>query len=159
MVYYIDKLCDLYPSFRINSLTVHRFLITAVTVASKGLSDSFWTNSTYARVGGVNLKELALLELEFLTRMQWEIIPKPAKLVEYYMDLVDRNESYVIEEDDKREEMKKTMDPEDEPGDGLIHNSIVLRKQGSNEDAGTEHTVAAAADRMETSSSSSEAGG
>ncbi|RMZ77929.1 hypothetical protein DV738_g4189, partial [Chaetothyriales sp. CBS 135597] len=54
MVYYIDRLCALYPAFTITSLTVHRFLIASATVASKGLSDSFWTNKTYARVGGVS---------------------------------------------------------------------------------------------------------
>ncbi|KAL8769841.1 MAG: hypothetical protein Q9209_004279 [Squamulea sp. 1 TL-2023] len=97
MVYYIDKLCALYPAFTISSLTVHRFLITSATVASKGLSDSFWTNSLYARVGGVSLKELALLELEFLWRVEWRIVPKPEVLVDYYRSLVERSEGYRIE--------------------------------------------------------------
>ena len=98
MVYYIDRLCALYPAFTISSLTVHRFLITSATVASKGLSDSFWTNNTYARVGGISLKELALLELEFLYRVDWKIVPKPEVLVDYYRSLVDRSEGYEIEE-------------------------------------------------------------
>ncbi|KAF8862701.1 hypothetical protein BDZ45DRAFT_556731, partial [Acephala macrosclerotiorum] len=49
MVSYIDRLCSHYPAFIVSSLTVHRFLITAATVASKALSNSFWANSTYAR--------------------------------------------------------------------------------------------------------------
>ena len=98
MVYYIDRLCALYPAFTISSLTVHRFLITSATVASKGLSDSFWTNNTYARVGGVSLKELALLELEFLWRVEWRIVPKPEVLVDYYRSLVERSEGYKIQE-------------------------------------------------------------
>ncbi|KAL9596870.1 MAG: hypothetical protein Q9219_005496 [cf. Caloplaca sp. 3 TL-2023] len=97
MVYYIDRLCALYPAFTISSLTVHRFLITSATVASKGLSDSFWTNTLYARVGGVSLKELALLELEFLWRVEWRIVPKPEVLVDYYRSLVERSEGYQIE--------------------------------------------------------------
>ncbi|KAF7508087.1 hypothetical protein GJ744_009669 [Endocarpon pusillum] len=97
MVFYIDRLCALYPAFTISSLTVHRFLITSATVASKGLSDSFWTNKTYARVGGVKLKELALLELEFLWRVEWRIVPRPEVLVDYYRSLVDRNEGYEID--------------------------------------------------------------
>jgi hypothetical protein len=97
MVYYIDRLCALYPAFTISSLTVHRFLIASATVASKGLSDSFWTNTTYARVGGVSLKELALLELEFLRRVEWKIVPRPEVLVDYYRSLVERNDGYVIE--------------------------------------------------------------
>jgi len=101
MVYYIDRLCALYPAFTISSLTVHRFLITSATVASKGLSDSFWTNNTYARVGGVSLKELALLELEFLWRVEWRIVPKPEVLVDYYRSLVERSEGFKIAEEPK----------------------------------------------------------
>ncbi|KAI9742479.1 MAG: hypothetical protein M1818_004013 [Claussenomyces sp. TS43310] len=97
MVYYIDRLCSLYPAFTITTLTVHRFLITAATVAAKGLSDSFWNNSTYARVGGIKLAELGLLELEFLYRVDWRIVPKPETLVEYYQGLVGRTDDYVLE--------------------------------------------------------------
>lgn len=97
MVYYIDRLCALYPAFTISSLTVHRFLITAATVAAKGLSDSFWTNPTYARIGGISTSELATLELEFLQRVQWRIVPKPEVLVDYYVSLVSRSEGYELE--------------------------------------------------------------
>jgi hypothetical protein len=114
MVYYIDKLCALYPAFTINSLTVHRFLITSATVASKGLSDSFWTNKTYARVGGVSLKELALLELEFLWRVEWRIVPKPEVLVDYYRSLVERNEGYEIDITGRLEEEAEAMAQRDE---------------------------------------------
>ncbi|WEW61775.1 Pho80p cyclin [Emydomyces testavorans] len=99
MVYYIDRLCALYPAFTVSSLTVHRFLITAATVASKGLSDSFWTNKTYARVGGISIAELALLELEFLWRVEWRIVPQPEVLVDYYRSLVERCDEYVMEPD------------------------------------------------------------
>lgn len=97
MVYYIDRLCALYPAFTISSLTVHRFLIASATVASKGLSDLFWTNTTYARVGGISLKELKVLELEFLTRVEWRIVPQPEVLVDYYRSLIARSDDYVLE--------------------------------------------------------------
>jgi hypothetical protein len=96
MVYYIDRLCALYPEFTINTLTVHRFLITAATVAAKGLSDSFWNNTTYARVGGVRVAELKLLELEFLYRVDWKIVPNPEVLVAYYSGLVERTPGYTL---------------------------------------------------------------
>ncbi len=99
MVYYIDRLCSLYPAFTITTLTVHRFLITAATVAAKGLSDSFWNNSTYARVGGIKLAELGMLELEFLDRVDWRIVPNPEVLVDYYHGLVARTDDYVLESD------------------------------------------------------------
>lgn len=97
MVYYIDRLCALYPAFTVSSLTVHRFLITSATVASKGLSDSFWTNKTYARVGGITISELAMLELDFLWRVEWKIVPQPEVLVDYYLSLVERCEGYALE--------------------------------------------------------------
>jgi hypothetical protein len=99
MVYYIDRLCSLYPAFTITTLTVHRFLITAATVAAKGLSDSFWNNTTYARVGGIKLAELGMLELEFLYRVDWRIVPNPEVLVDYYRGLVSRADGYVLEDD------------------------------------------------------------
>ncbi|QDS76946.1 hypothetical protein FKW77_005062 [Venturia effusa] len=97
VVYWIDRLCAVYPHFNISSLTVHRYLITATTVAAKGLSDSFWTNSTYSRVGGVSLKELAMLELELLERMDWKIIPPADVLLQYYNNLVARSGNYTME--------------------------------------------------------------
>ncbi|KAL2808191.1 cyclin-domain-containing protein [Aspergillus granulosus] len=96
MVYYIDRLCALYPAFTVSSLTIHRFLITSATVASKGLSDSFWTNKTYSRVGGISMTELALLELEFLFRVEWRIVPQPEILNDYYQSLAERCDGYEI---------------------------------------------------------------
>ncbi|KAL4796135.1 cyclin-domain-containing protein [Aspergillus venezuelensis] len=97
MVYYIDRLCALYPAFTVSSLTIHRFLIASATVASKGLSDSFWTNKTYARVGGISMTELALLELEFLFRVEWRIVPQPEVLTDYYQSLAERCDGYEIQ--------------------------------------------------------------
>lgn len=75
-IYYIDLLSNNYKNFNLNSLTVHRFLLTSTTIAAKGLCDYFCTNRHYAKVGGVNLNELNFLEMEFLERVGWRIIPK-----------------------------------------------------------------------------------
>ncbi|KAG4035612.1 hypothetical protein MFRU_001g03810 [Monilinia fructicola] len=117
MVYYIDRLCASYPAFTVTTLTVHRFLITAATVASKGLSDSFWNNSTYARVGGVKVTELALLELEFLHRVDWKIVPNPETLIDYYKGLIERNDRYIME-GDSTEELDE-LEEDDEGSDEL----------------------------------------
>ncbi len=45
----------------------------------------------------MSLKELALLELEFLWRVEWRIVPKPEVLVDYYRSLVERSEGFKIE--------------------------------------------------------------
>ncbi|OAA67846.1 cyclin-dependent protein kinase regulator pho80 [Niveomyces insectorum RCEF 264] len=122
MVYYIDRLCAMYPDFTINTLTVHRFLITAATVAAKGLSDSFWNNSTYARVGGVRVAELKMLELEFLYRLEWKIVPNPEVLAAYYRPLVERCPGYVLPPDSspsRNSDEEASSDDMDEGGDDI----------------------------------------
>lgn len=113
MVYYIDLLCAKYTSFTVTTLTVHRFLITAATVAAKGLSDSFWNNSTYARVGGIKLAELGLLELDFLHRVDWRIVPTPEVLVTYYLGLVTRSGKYELDGDHRTNPPAAAMKAQD----------------------------------------------
>lgn len=98
VIYYIDFLCRTFATFNINSLTVHRFLITTCMVGSKGLCDSFRTNGHYARVGGISKAELNLLEVEFLVRVDYRIVPKVEVLSRYYERMVLRmNKQYRFE--------------------------------------------------------------
>ncbi|KAK6516370.1 hypothetical protein TWF506_006279 [Arthrobotrys conoides] len=53
--------------FVVDSYNIHRLVIAGVTCASKFFSDIFYTNSRYAKVGGLPLVELNHLELQFLT--------------------------------------------------------------------------------------------
>ena len=48
--------------FVMDSYNIHRLIISAVTVSTKFFSDFFYSNSRYARVGGISLKELNHLE-------------------------------------------------------------------------------------------------
>ncbi|EON65041.1 hypothetical protein W97_04276 [Coniosporium apollinis CBS 100218] len=52
--------------FVVDSFNIHRLVIAGVTCASKFFSDVFYTNSRYAKVGGLPLAELNQLELQFL---------------------------------------------------------------------------------------------
>src|SRR4051812_16651620 len=136
MVYYIDRLCALYTDFTINTLTVHRFLITAATVAAKGLSDSFWNNSTYARVGGVRVAELKLLELEFLYRVDWKIVPNPEILVAYYRGLVERSAGYVLQQgENAREDQDGDIDVLADDSDDADDDIDDSDEEGSSESA------------------------
>ncbi|GEQ72007.1 hypothetical protein JCM33374_g5693 [Metschnikowia sp. JCM 33374] len=75
-IYYIDLLShNFQPYFTLNSWTVHRFLLVATMLAQKSLEDFFFTNDHYARVGGVALTELNFLELDFLNRVDWKVVP------------------------------------------------------------------------------------
>ncbi|KAJ2622597.1 Pho80p cyclin, partial [Coemansia sp. RSA 1358] len=88
LLIYVDRICERNPSFTISSLTVHRFLITAATVACKTLCDAYWTNSHYAKVGGVSMHELNSLEVELLRMMGWHLITTQEQLEQYYFTLV-----------------------------------------------------------------------
>ncbi|KAL0086235.1 cyclin-domain-containing protein [Phycomyces blakesleeanus] len=52
--------------FAIDSYNIHRLIIAGVMVSSKFFSDVFYTNTRYAKVGGLPASELNILELEFL---------------------------------------------------------------------------------------------
>ncbi|KAF7728947.1 hypothetical protein EC973_005342 [Apophysomyces ossiformis] len=52
--------------FSIDSYNIHRLIIAGVMVSSKFFSDVFYTNTRYAKVGGLPVSELNSLELEFL---------------------------------------------------------------------------------------------
>ncbi|KAH8911202.1 hypothetical protein BR93DRAFT_873565 [Coniochaeta sp. PMI_546] len=90
-VYYMDRLSALYPSFIMGSLTAHRFLIAAATVAAKSLSDHCYSTAHYALIGGVSSAELRLLQRELLSRVQWQTVPDPDVLLAYYHGLVERS--------------------------------------------------------------------
>ncbi|KAL7415696.1 cyclin PHO80-like protein, partial [Mrakia frigida] len=61
-------------TFAIDSFNVHRLVIAGVTVASKFFSDVFYTNSRYAKVGGLPQSELNQLELQFLLLNDFRLV-------------------------------------------------------------------------------------
>lgn len=91
LLYYIDRLSDY---LMISSLTIHRFLISAICCGSKALSDSFATNSRYARVGGVDLVEMNALEREFLLAINWRLATSGAMLEQYWLAAVENHPGY-----------------------------------------------------------------
>ncbi|KAI9175574.1 Pho80p cyclin [Blastocladiella emersonii ATCC 22665] len=91
---YIDRVCERHRSFTISSLTVHRFIIAAVTVSAKAICDSYCTNAHYAKVGGISTQELNTLELEFLFLIDWQVASPAAVLQQYYANLVRQYPAY-----------------------------------------------------------------
>ena len=49
--------------FAISRLNIHRLVITAVMLAVKFFDDIYYSNAHYAKVGGVQLKEINDLEV------------------------------------------------------------------------------------------------
>ncbi|KAG8218279.1 cyclin-domain-containing protein [Butyriboletus roseoflavus] len=75
-------------TFVIDSYNVHRLVIAGVTVASKFFSDVFYTNSRYAKVGGLPQAELNQLELQFLLLNNFTLVISPEEMQRYAEQLV-----------------------------------------------------------------------
>ncbi|KAH7888165.1 cyclin-domain-containing protein [Phlebopus sp. FC_14] len=75
-------------TFVIDSYNVHRLVIAGVTVASKFFSDVFYTNSRYAKVGGLPQSELNQLELQFLLLNDFRLVISPDEMQKYAEQLV-----------------------------------------------------------------------
>ena len=67
----------------VDSLNVHRLLITAVMLASKFFDDRCHSNSIYAVIGGISLSELNGLEILMLQKLQFTLFFPPEVFERY----------------------------------------------------------------------------
>lgn len=63
----LDRAQEYNPNFTIHKKNIHRLLLVSNLLAAKYLDDLYYKNSFYAMVGGVSLKVLNELEVEFLS--------------------------------------------------------------------------------------------
>jgi len=63
---YIDRLIKRNGNALVNSVTIHRLLITSIMLGAKFFDDHYYNNAHFGKVGGVSCMEMNLLEIEFL---------------------------------------------------------------------------------------------
>jgi len=80
---YIDRIVKLHPEFTISLLNIHRLLVTSVMLAAKFFDDVYYSNSYYAKVGGVRTQELNVLEAQFLRLIEWKLHVLPQEYDQY----------------------------------------------------------------------------
>ncbi|CDS04069.1 hypothetical protein LRAMOSA07024 [Lichtheimia ramosa] len=68
---------------RIDSYNIHRLVISAIMVSSKLLSDVFFTNTRYAKVGGLPVSELNVLEVQFIVLNDYALFVSVDELQNY----------------------------------------------------------------------------
>jgi Cyclin len=86
------------PHFSISPHCIHRFCITCLCVASKLFSDEYYTNTYYARVGGISRPiELNLLELDLVCLLEWSLLVDETSLLAVYHDLITQVPGYQLE--------------------------------------------------------------
>ncbi|KAL9712397.1 cyclin-like protein interacting with PHO85 [Leucoagaricus gongylophorus] len=93
LLVYFDRMSKLNAdatarTFVIDSYNIHRLVIAGVTVASKFFSDVFYTNSRYAKVGGLPLSELNQLELHFLLLNDFRLVISSDEMQRYAEQLI-----------------------------------------------------------------------
>ncbi|KZT27084.1 cyclin-domain-containing protein [Neolentinus lepideus HHB14362 ss-1] len=98
LLVYFDRMSKLSQeatgkTFVIDSYNIHRLVIAGVTVASKFFSDVFYTNSRYAKVGGLPQAELNQLELQFLLLNNFNLTITPDEMQRYAEQLIIFSES------------------------------------------------------------------
>ncbi|KAF7726757.1 hypothetical protein EC973_008445 [Apophysomyces ossiformis] len=123
---------------RIDSYNIHRLVISGIMVASKFFSDVFFTNSRYAKVGGLPVAELNALELEFLHLNDFNLNVSIEELQQYGDQLLMH---WVREEERQREnyrrkglrtqyaEVRQTGRPMDYPSRSMSVDPYQARRQ------------------------------
>eukprot|EP00178_Gracilaria_changii_P002096 TRINITY_DN130_c2_g2_i1.p1 TRINITY_DN130_c2_g2~~TRINITY_DN130_c2_g2_i1.p1 ORF type:complete len:329 (+),score=64.50 TRINITY_DN130_c2_g2_i1:342-1328(+) len=72
--YYLQKIAGLPKTcLTITSLSIHRLLLTATLLATKMVDDILYDNAHFAKVGGLDVKELNMLELDMLSVLRFEL--------------------------------------------------------------------------------------
>ncbi|GAM22223.1 hypothetical protein SAMD00019534_053980, partial [Acytostelium subglobosum LB1] len=90
---YIDRLiseCGLI----VNSFNIHRILITTLVISTKYLDDIFYNNEYYSQVGGIQLREMNHLELDFLKMLNFGAVCPDPVFEEYQSEIEQCRERY-----------------------------------------------------------------
>ncbi|KAL6164335.1 cyclin-like protein interacting with PHO85 [Exserohilum turcicum] len=102
-----DAALNLSHFFVVDSFNIHRLVIAGVTCASKFFSDVFYTNSRYAKVGGLPLVELNHLELQFLLLNDFRLAVPLEEMEAYGTMLVEFYAREVAEQHERERASKQ----------------------------------------------------
>jgi hypothetical protein len=69
---YIDRVLKFHPEFKVTDLSIHRLLATSMVLSAKFNDDLCYSNAYYAKVCGVTLQELNVLEATLLKLINWK---------------------------------------------------------------------------------------
>ncbi len=98
-VIYIDKVITQHPKL-LTSKSVHRLLLASIVVAAKFTDDFHLTNKNFARVGGVQIKEMNSLEINFCKLMSFSFFTPPRVFNKYWKTIHSLAQNVGDDEDD-----------------------------------------------------------
>jgi len=75
---YIDRLLMSNHYFILNSLSVHRVIITSIMIGAKLFDEPVISNAYFAFVGYLSCREINMLEIDFLFRINFDLTVGPS---------------------------------------------------------------------------------
>ncbi|CAG8909038.1 unnamed protein product [Penicillium egyptiacum] len=115
--------------FVVDSFNIHRLVIAAVTCASKFFSDVFYTNSRYAKVGGLPLVELNHLELQFLLLNDFRLAITVEELESYGTMLVEFYAREVVTQQQQQQQHRSLPRAIDPPATDAYSDAMYMRSR------------------------------
>ena len=96
---FIDKLTKR-QNILLTNINIHRIILTSLVIAIKCNEDEYYSNSFYAKVGGITLKEFNILEYKYLCSLDFRLYIKEEVFLKYKKHLVGSGEENEEEEED-----------------------------------------------------------
>ena len=86
MLIYIDRLCEI-NNFIINSFNVYKIIFSSLVIAIKYNEEEYFGNKYLAKVGGLSLNEMNLLELIYLNLIDFNLYVSDEVFQTYYKNI------------------------------------------------------------------------
>ena len=94
MLIYLDKIQENCPQLLVTEMNCHRLICTSLVLAIKYLDDEVFSNTYYARVGGVTADEMNQLEVALLNILDWNLSVSPETFSLYEEGLIESANSF-----------------------------------------------------------------
>ena len=94
---YIDRLCEI-GKIILTYYNIHKILFGAILIAIKYNEDNFYDNKYYAKIAGVKISELKLMELNFIRFIDYQMYVPEEIFTNYrdYLNSLSKNQSLNI---------------------------------------------------------------
>jgi hypothetical protein len=109
---YIDRLIKKNENFLVNSLNIHRIMITSIMLAAKFFDDQYFNNAYFGKVGGVSCKEINLLEIEFVFMINFNLYVETDMYETYNLRLMSHAQPSENNGQQQRLQIAETEEPE-----------------------------------------------
>lgn len=83
----INRIISSVPGFEVSPLNIHRLLLSSVLCSAKFMDDAYYNNAFYAKLGGVPVKEINRLEVEFLALINFDLYVDSRGYADFYNQL------------------------------------------------------------------------